>query len=68
MTTTKEQIEILMHARKSPRRMYCGDSADMQALVAAGYMQSRGKVAWCPDEYFQLTELGLAALAKAGAA
>lgn len=59
----KEQLAILDHtAHRAAGGRYCGDSPDMQELVAAGLMASCGKVAWCPDEYFRMTTAGREAL------
>lgn len=59
MNMNKKQIEILDHtAHRAAGGRYCGNSPDMQALVAAGLMASCGKVAWCPDEYFRMTPAG----------
>ena len=55
-----EQLEILKHTNRNGR--FCGDSRDMQALVAKGLMRSLGKAAWCPDEYFQITGAGREAI------
>lgn len=62
---TATQVEILKHTLyRAAGGRYCGDSPDMQALVAAGYMRSIGKASWCPDEYFVMTVAGNAALAN----
>lgn len=37
----------------------------MNALVALGMMESAGRVAWCPDEYFRITGKGRTALRQA---
>lgn len=62
MTTrelTAEEISILDHtANRAANGFYCGDSEAMQSLVSAGLMESAGKVAFCPDEYFRMTEAG----------
>jgi hypothetical protein len=64
MELNKKQVEILDHtARRAANGRYCGDSPNMQALVAAGLMVSLGKAAWCPDEYFGITKEGREALA-----
>ena len=56
---TREQISILRHTKyRASAGAYCGDSPDMQVLVRLGLMESLGKVSWCPDEYFGLTEAG----------
>ena len=58
-TVTSSQWAILAHTyNKAVRGLYCGDSDDMQVLVSAGLMESAGRVSWCPDEYFMLTQLG----------
>jgi len=55
----QNQLAILDHVlHRAPQGIYCGDSADMQALVRLGYMASAGRVAWCPDEYFRITASG----------
>jgi hypothetical protein len=59
---TNEEFEILDHTlHRAARNRYCGDSPAMQKLVNARYMQSLGKAAWCPDEYFTITDAGRAA-------
>jgi hypothetical protein len=60
-----EQLAILIHTNRNGR--FCGDSADMRVLVAKGLMTSLGKVKWCPDEYFQITQAGREAIKAAGA-
>lgn len=56
---TKEQIEILKHTRtRAAGGLYCGDSPDMQALVSRGLMESVGRKAFVPHEYFRLTDAG----------
>lgn len=63
---TKSQLEILKHTRdRSAGGYYCGDSPDMQALVAAGLMVSAGRKSFVPDEYFKLTQAGHDALKSA---
>lgn len=59
MQLNREQQEILIHtATRAARGCYCGDSPDMQALVAGGLMKSAGRVSFAPDEYFRLTGAG----------
>lgn len=61
---TSEQVAILDHtANRATRGLFCGDSEDMQRLVALGLMKSAGRVAWCPDEYFRITSEGRVVLA-----
>lgn len=60
MELNKEQIQILRHTAKN--RRYCGGSADMDALVAAGLMSDCGRVGWCPDNYYALTDAGRSVL------
>lgn len=56
---TKEQQEILQHTRyRAARNMYCGDSPDMQVLVAHGLMTYAGQLSFVPDKYFKLTKYG----------
>ena len=63
---TREQISILDHTEhRAARGLYCGGGPEMDALVAAGLMQSAGRVAWCPDEYFRITGKGRTALRNA---
>jgi hypothetical protein len=60
---TKEQLAILGHtAHRAAGGLYCGDSADMQSLVAAGLTQSAGRKSFVPGEYFSLTDEGREAL------
>jgi len=62
----REQIAIMQHTSiHAARGYYCGDSPDMQALVAAGLMESAGKPGWCDNEYFSLTPAGHEALKEA---
>lgn len=59
MTLTSQQLEILDHTvQRASRGLFCGDFPAMQELVAAGLMESAGRVAWCPDEYFRITPAG----------
>jgi len=44
---------------------YCGGSAEMRELVAAGYMESAGRKSFVPDEYFKLTSKGRQRLSQA---
>jgi|GEM_PF-6338441 len=53
-----EEFAILEHAYKSQREVFCGDSREMQTLVAYGLMTPLRRVSWCPDRYFQLTPEG----------
>jgi ketopantoate hydroxymethyltransferase len=63
MTLNKEQLAILNHVEtRAARNLYCGDSPDMQVLVAAGMMKSAGRIPICPDEYFRITDKGREAL------
>lgn len=60
---TNDEFEVLYHTRfRAARGLYCGDPPAMKSLVASGYMVSRGKVSWCPDEYFAITDAGDKAL------
>lgn len=59
MPMTEQQLEIFDHTvQRAARGLFCGDSPAMQELVAAGLMESAGRVAWCPDEYFRITPAG----------
>jgi len=57
MKLTNEQIEILEHtAHRATGGLYCGDSSDMQKLIAAGMMESAGRKSFVPDAYFRMTQ------------
>ncbi len=61
-----EQIAILDHTvNRAAGGLYCGGGKDMDALVAAGFMQSAGRKSFVPDEYFRITASGNAALKAA---
>lgn len=63
MKLNKEQIAIMRHTTTgAPGGLYCGNSKDMQALVAGGLMVSAGRKSFVPDEYFRITKKGLLAL------
>ncbi len=63
MKLTSNQIEILDHTEhRAANKQFCGDSDDMQKLVSLGLMVSVGKKPFVPDEYFQITSKGRAAL------
>jgi hypothetical protein len=53
-----EEVAILRHTPTCAQGRYCGDSQEMQNLVARGMMEPLGKTAWCPDPYFGLTNYG----------
>ena len=58
-TLSREATAILAHAaERSAGGLYCGDSADMQNLVARGFMKSAGRKSFVPDEYFRITKEG----------
>lgn len=60
---TREQREILYHTEhRAAGGYYCGGGEEMDALVAAGLMQSAGHKSFIPDEYFRITSAGRAAL------
>lgn len=60
---TKKQVSILDHtAHRAAGGLYCGDSPDMQGLVALGMMVSAGRKSFVPDEYFRMTGKGREAL------
>ena len=69
MTLTREQVSILDHTlrRASVPGHYCGGGPDMDVLVAAGLMESAGRVSWVPDEYFRIRPAGKAFLRTAEA-
>jgi len=63
MKLTKEQIDILDHTmHRAASGFFCGDSPDMQGLVAAGLMESAGRKSFVPEGYFRITEKGRVAL------
>jgi hypothetical protein len=56
---SRKQIDILRHTEnRAAGGLYCGGGADMDALVAAGLMQSAGRKSFVPDEYFRITTAG----------
>lgn len=56
---SQSQLGILDHTLHcASLGLFCGDSLAMRELVAAGLMESAGRVAWCPDEYFRITAAG----------
>jgi hypothetical protein len=60
---TNEQREILYHTEhRAAAGFYCGGGKDMDALVAAGLMESAGRKSFVPDEYFRITSKGRAVL------
>lgn len=64
MSLSREQREILEHtAYRAAQGLFCGDSPDMQSLVAAGLMEEAGQKAFVPDTYFRLTRKGREAVA-----
>lgn len=63
MKLTKEHISIMEHTRdRAAGGLYCGDSPEMQELVAAGLMAEAGRKSFVPDPYFHLTGKGREAL------
>lgn len=63
---TKEHIDIMEHTRdRAAGGLYCGDSPEMQELVAAGLMTEAGRKSFVPEPYFQLTGKGRVALRQA---
>jgi hypothetical protein len=63
MLLSNEHLEIMRHTRdRAAGGFYCGDSAEMQELVAAGLMESAGRKSFVPSEYFRLTAAGRASL------
>ena len=56
-------IDIMRHTRdRAAGGFYCGDSPEMQELVAWGLMESAGRKSFVPEEYFRLTHNGRVAL------
>lgn len=65
MSISSEQLEILYHTEhRAAGGFYCGGGKDMDALVAAGLMESAGRKSFVPDEYFRITSNGRTALRK----
>ena len=63
MKLNREQYEIMEHTEKrTANGLFCGDSADMQALVKEGLMECAGRKSFVPDPYFRLTAKGREAL------
>ena len=63
MTLSREQRGILEHTLyHAPQGLYCGDSPDMQSLVADGLMEEAGRLSFGPDLYFRITRKGKEAL------
>jgi hypothetical protein len=61
-----EQRDILYHTEhRAAGGLYCGGGKDMNALVAAGLMESAGRKSFVPDEYFRITGAGRRALRQA---
>lgn len=66
MELTKEQIDILDHTvNRATGSRFCGGGTVMDSLVKLGLMRSIGRVSWCPDEFFTVTDMGIAALKEA---
>ncbi len=62
-TLTAEQIGILHHTEhRAAGGLYCGGGKAMDALVAAGLMESAGRKSFVPDPYYRITSAGRAAL------
>lgn len=56
---TVNQRSIMEHtSHRAANGNFCGESPDMDRLVELGLMQYAGKVAWCPDKYYRLTQAG----------
>lgn len=63
MNLNREQLAIMEHTdTRAAGRVYCGDSPDMQVLVAEGLMEYAGRKSFAPDQYFRLTRKGSEAL------
>lgn len=61
---SESQKKILIHTRdRAAHQRYCGSSADMDALVEAGFMRELGKPEWAIDSYYTITPKGLAEIA-----
>ncbi len=62
-TLNTEQRAILEHtANRAAGGLYCGDSPDMQVLVANGLMEYAGRKSFVTDPYFRITAAGREAL------
>lgn len=57
------QVEATEH--RAARGLYCGGGKDMDALMAPVLMESAGRAAWSPDEYFRITGRGRVELREA---
>lgn len=67
MTLTKKHIDIMEHTLdRAAGGYFCGDSREMQELVADGLMAYAGRKSFVPDPYFQLTEKGRGVLHQNG--
>ena len=63
VTLTSEQRDILHHTvHRAAGGYYCGDGADMDVLVALGFMIYAGKKSFVPEPYYQATPAGRAYL------
>lgn len=51
-----EEMDVLRHTIRN--RRYCGETPVVRSLVDKGLMKSVGRVDWCPDEYFAVTDAG----------
>ena len=61
-----EEFDILYHTEhRAAGGVYCGAPKAMEALVAAGLMESAGRKPFVPDEYFCITAAGREALRTA---
>ena len=55
----QRHIEILDHTvNRAASGRYCGGGETMQELVDIGLMRYVGKMAWCPDQYYEITDKG----------
>ncbi len=56
----EEELKAIMEhtVDRAAGGLYCGDSLEMQSLVAAGLMESAGRKSFAPEPYFQITGKG----------
>lgn len=60
---SNEELSILDHTvNRAAGQRYCGGSLTMDSLVEKGFMLELGKVSWCPDTYYTITDKGREAL------
>ena len=63
MNLSKQHIAILNHtAHVAAGGRFCGGGEVMEELVDIGLMKYIGKVAWCPDKFYTITDKGFGVL------